>query len=226
MAYSELPWRPFLGHQAWSWTTLRRGNVFLSLQTSFYVFNVFKIFIWTFLHLCYAPQPAPFCTRSTNRLKLGYNRCIRNVLLPARVCRPGRHTAKLSVSPLSRYSGMSDCRRRRAVFVWNWCRTRMNSEPTADRPPARCFWDRCGVVQAYQRTRTAFSSVRLGSLMFARCYSRRPSRVRLITSISSAEVELYLQFSTETVQRQFTVADRGRKPFSADWSSDSKTSLI
>jgi len=28
MAYSELPWRPFLGHQAWSWTTLRRANVF------------------------------------------------------------------------------------------------------------------------------------------------------------------------------------------------------
>jgi len=49
MAYSELPWRPFLGHQAWSWTTLRRGNVFLlRLQTVFlfrhvfYVFNVFK----------------------------------------------------------------------------------------------------------------------------------------------------------------------------------------
>ena len=27
MAYSEFPWRPFLGHQARSWTTLRSGNV-------------------------------------------------------------------------------------------------------------------------------------------------------------------------------------------------------
>jgi len=51
MAYSELPWRPFLGHQAWSWTTLRRGNVFLlRLQTfflsHFYVLslNVFYIY--------------------------------------------------------------------------------------------------------------------------------------------------------------------------------------
>jgi len=60
MAYSELPWRPFPGHQAWSWTTLRRGNVFyyvnykrfFSILSRFYVFNVFKIFIWTFcLHL-------------------------------------------------------------------------------------------------------------------------------------------------------------------------------
>jgi len=57
MAYSELPWRPFLGHQAWIWTTLRRGNVFYYVykrfflflsRNVFYVFNVFKIFIWTF----------------------------------------------------------------------------------------------------------------------------------------------------------------------------------
>jgi len=53
MAYSELPWRPFLGHQAWSWTTLRRGNVFYYVYkgflflSRFYVFTVF-IFIWTF----------------------------------------------------------------------------------------------------------------------------------------------------------------------------------
>jgi len=67
MAYSELPWKSFLGHQAWSWTTLRRGNVFLlRLQTFFFIFvtffitftNVllllsrFFIFLWTFfLHL-------------------------------------------------------------------------------------------------------------------------------------------------------------------------------
>ena len=58
MAYSELPWRPFLGHKAWCWTTLRRVNVFLlRLQTFVYFchvftfFNVFKIYIWTFLHL-------------------------------------------------------------------------------------------------------------------------------------------------------------------------------
>jgi len=58
MAYSELPWRPFLGHQAWSWTTLRRGNVFLRLQTFFFIFvtflrflNVFKFLFERFLHL-------------------------------------------------------------------------------------------------------------------------------------------------------------------------------
>ena len=42
MAYSKLPWRPLLGHQAWSWTTLRRGNVF------YYVYKLFFIFV-TFL---------------------------------------------------------------------------------------------------------------------------------------------------------------------------------
>ena len=42
MAYSELPWRPFLGHQAWSWTTLRRGNVF---------YYVYKRFLSRFLIL-------------------------------------------------------------------------------------------------------------------------------------------------------------------------------
>ena len=43
---------PFLGYQAWSWTTLRRGNVFLlRLQTFFFIFVTFltvSIFIWTF----------------------------------------------------------------------------------------------------------------------------------------------------------------------------------
>ena len=43
MAYSELLWRPFLGHQAWSWTTLRRGNVF------YYVYKRFLKNFVTFL---------------------------------------------------------------------------------------------------------------------------------------------------------------------------------
>ena len=30
------PWRPFLGHQAWSWTTLRRGNVFVTFTNVFF----------------------------------------------------------------------------------------------------------------------------------------------------------------------------------------------
>ena len=55
MAYSELPWRPFLGHQAWSWTTLRRGNVFyyvyrrfLFWSRFFSFFNVFYFYLQTF----------------------------------------------------------------------------------------------------------------------------------------------------------------------------------
>ena len=50
MAHSELPWRPFLGHQAWSWTTLRRGNVFLlRLQKFFFIFVTFLRFLTFFL---------------------------------------------------------------------------------------------------------------------------------------------------------------------------------
>jgi len=42
MAYSELPWRPFLGHQAWSWTTPRRGNVlYYVYKRLFYFCHVF-----------------------------------------------------------------------------------------------------------------------------------------------------------------------------------------
>ena len=59
------------------------------------------------------------------------------------------------------------------------------------------------------------SLVQFRNLMPARS-SRRPSRVRLMTLISSAEAEC-LQFSTETVKRQFNVADRGRKPVPEDW---------
>ena len=50
MAYSELPWRPFLGHQAWSWTTLRRGNVFYYVYKGFFYFCRFFTFL-TFLFL-------------------------------------------------------------------------------------------------------------------------------------------------------------------------------
>jgi len=49
MAYSELPWRPFLGHQAWSWTTLRRGNVFNTFTDVFC--RVFKRFLTFFKFL-------------------------------------------------------------------------------------------------------------------------------------------------------------------------------
>ena len=58
MAYSELTWRPFLGHQAWSWTTLRRGNVFYYVYKRFFYFChvflrfvTFFIFIWTFFYI-------------------------------------------------------------------------------------------------------------------------------------------------------------------------------
>ena len=59
MAYSELPWRPLLRHQAWSWTTLRRGNVFYYVYkrflflSRFYVFNDFNLYLNVFLHVCY-----------------------------------------------------------------------------------------------------------------------------------------------------------------------------
>ena len=32
------PWRPFVGHPAWSWTTLRRGNVFCCVYKRFFKF--------------------------------------------------------------------------------------------------------------------------------------------------------------------------------------------
>jgi len=58
MTYSELPW-PFLGHQAWSWTTLR-GNVFYYVYKRFFFifvtfFNVLSVYLFLFerfLHLC------------------------------------------------------------------------------------------------------------------------------------------------------------------------------
>ena len=59
MAYSELPWRPFLGHLAWSWTTLRRVTFFITFTnvfkkncvTFFYVLTFFKFLFERFLHL-------------------------------------------------------------------------------------------------------------------------------------------------------------------------------
>ena len=51
MAYSELHWRPFLGHQAWSWTTLRRGNVFITFTNGFYFCHVFNIFNVLYFYL-------------------------------------------------------------------------------------------------------------------------------------------------------------------------------
>ena len=50
MAYSELPWRPFLAHQAWSWTTLRRGNFFITFINVFFILSRFYVF-WRFLFL-------------------------------------------------------------------------------------------------------------------------------------------------------------------------------
>ena len=50
--------RPYLGHQAWSWTTLRKGNVFITFTNDFYfcqgfTFLTFFLFLFErFLHLC------------------------------------------------------------------------------------------------------------------------------------------------------------------------------
>ena len=58
MAYSELPWRPFLGHQAWSWTTLRRCDVFYYVYKLFFYFchvlhflTFFYFYLNVFLYL-------------------------------------------------------------------------------------------------------------------------------------------------------------------------------
>ena len=49
------PCRPFLGHQTWSWTTLRRGNVFfITFTEGFFIFVTFLRFYFylnVFLHL-------------------------------------------------------------------------------------------------------------------------------------------------------------------------------
>ena len=50
MAYAELPWRPFLGHQTRSWTTLRRGNVF------YYVYKRFFLFLFERFFYIYEPH--------------------------------------------------------------------------------------------------------------------------------------------------------------------------
>jgi len=45
------PWRPFLGHQARSWTTLRRGNVFYYVYKRFFYFCHVFTFL-TFFYFC------------------------------------------------------------------------------------------------------------------------------------------------------------------------------
>ena len=57
MAYSELPWRPFLGYQAWRWTTLR-GNVFLLRLQTFFICVTFFAFLtfFSFLFECFLYQ--------------------------------------------------------------------------------------------------------------------------------------------------------------------------
>jgi len=60
-------WRPFPWHQAWSWTTLRRGNVFYYVYKRFlkkfchvfYVFNVFYFYLNVFLHLWWHRDHSP-----------------------------------------------------------------------------------------------------------------------------------------------------------------------
>ena len=74
MAYSELPWRPFLGRGIrsgvelyWEEVTffITFTNVFLNFC---YIFNVFKNFIWTFLHLWTKPEYPIFCDFRIQRL--------------------------------------------------------------------------------------------------------------------------------------------------------------
>ena len=72
MAYSELPWRPFLGHQAWGWTTLRRGNVFITFTKFFlnvcHVFNVFSFYLNVFCIYVFNRVAEPLKWRSETML--------------------------------------------------------------------------------------------------------------------------------------------------------------
>ena len=78
MVYSKLPWRPFLRHQAWSWTTLRRGNVFLLRLQTFFIFVTFLHFLTfflflfeRFLHVCYGRRvPLSLKCRSHWRIRV------------------------------------------------------------------------------------------------------------------------------------------------------------
>jgi len=45
------PWRPFLGHQAWSWTTLRRGNVFITFTNVFLLLSRFTFVTFFYFYL-------------------------------------------------------------------------------------------------------------------------------------------------------------------------------
>ena len=42
-------WRPFLGHQAWSWTTLRKRNVFLLRLQTFFLSRILRFRHFLFL---------------------------------------------------------------------------------------------------------------------------------------------------------------------------------
>ena len=96
MAYSELPWRPLLGHQAWSWTTLRRGNVFYYVYKRFFssshVFtflNVLQILFERFyIHASNCPpRPAGFWTPVLYRVPWS-----QTFLHSSPACQTHRHT--------------------------------------------------------------------------------------------------------------------------------------
>jgi len=67
MACSEFPWRPFLEHQAWCWTTQRRGNVFYYVYkcflSRFYVFYVF----YFYLNSAACMMSATFCKNPSKK---------------------------------------------------------------------------------------------------------------------------------------------------------------
>jgi len=65
MTYSELPWRPFLGDQAWSWTTLRRGNVFITFTNVFFNFYLNVFYIYAIWHK-YSKTTEVGCQRGAN----------------------------------------------------------------------------------------------------------------------------------------------------------------
>ena len=63
MAYSELPWRPYVGYQAWSWTTLRRGNVFYYVYKRFLFLSRFYVFkrFYSYLNVLYVYEKMLYC---------------------------------------------------------------------------------------------------------------------------------------------------------------------
>ena len=61
------PWRPFLGHQPWSWTTLRRDDVFYHVYKRFFYFCHVFIFIWTFFYIYVGKQSGESGESAKNR---------------------------------------------------------------------------------------------------------------------------------------------------------------